>query len=281
LNAGFRATTLFAFTLTACSLACALAGAQAFPTAVQPLNLSAFATATGTYTGLGGGRNLGITAGFDVGFKPFYRLYPTAEIRGTYPFNGGQVDAQENVLYGIKIEKLYRRFHPYGNFLVGRDKITYQNGGYPDATGTLLYLSSVSNIFSYGGGVDLDINDTLALKVDAQFQQIGVPVNTTGHIFAKPLSVGIVYRFDFNHHVHYGADGQVKGYKPPPEPKSAPVPPPATAPDNPAPGNPAPDSPPPATAPDSSPTPPPASDSKPSPDTPAPTPSTPQPQQPQ
>jgi hypothetical protein len=272
LNLGFRVTTLTFFTVTAC----AVAGAQAFPTATQPLHLSAFGAATATYTGLSGGRNIGMTAGVDLSFRPFYRLYPTAEVRGTYPIDDGQVDSQENLLYGIKIEKLYHRLHPYGNFLVGRDKITYQNGGYPNAAGTLLYLSSVSNIFSYGGGVDLDINDYLALKVDAQFQQIGVPVNSTGHIYAKPISVGIVYHFDFNHRFRYDADGQVKGYKPPPEPKAAPVPPPS------APDSPTPDSPP-AAAPDSSPTPPqPASDAKPSPDTPAaPSSSTPQRQQPQ
>ncbi len=228
MNAGFRTTSLLFFALAASSIA----GAQAFPTATQPLQFSAFGAATGTFTGLGGGRNLGITAGIDVGFKPFYRFYPTAEVRGTYPIDGGQVDSQENVLYGIKLARFYGRYHPYANFLFGRGKITYENGGYPNLAGTLLYLSSVSNVFSYGGGLDLDITDQFALKVDAQFQQYGVPVTTSGHIFSIPISAGLVYRFDFNHHIHYNADGQVKGYKPPPEPKSGRTPLPPPPPDN-------------------------------------------------
>lgn len=268
MNPGFRATSLIIFTLAASCIA----GAQAIPTASQPLRMSAFGAATGTYTGLGGGRNLGITAGFDLGFKPFYRFYPTAEIRGTYPIDGGQVDAQENILYGIKLARFYGRFHPYANFLIGRDKITYENGGYPDPTGTILYLETVSNVFSYGGGLDLSLNDQFALKIDAQFQQYGEPVTTNGHIYSTPISVGIVYRFDFNHRFHYNADGQVKGYKPPPEPQSAPVPPPA--PDNPAPASPAPSAP----SPQAAPAPQTTAPAKPSPDTPAPNSSTPPPQ---
>jgi hypothetical protein len=236
LNPGFRATTLLFFSLSAYSIA----AAQANPTAVQPLQISAFGAATGTWTGLNSGRNIGITAGVDVGWKPFYRFYPSVEVRGTYPIADGQVDAQKIILYGFKAARFYGRFHPYANFLIGRDKIVYQDGGFPNSAGTLLYLDSVSNVFSYGGGLDFSINDQFSLKVDGQFQQIGVPVNATGHIYSKPLSVGIVYRFDFNHHIHYNSDGSMKGYKPPPEPKPAPVPPPG-APETPAPGNPAPD----------------------------------------
>jgi len=270
LNLSLRAITLLYVSLAACSIA----GAQAFPTATQPLQFSAFGTATGTYTGLSGGKNLGITAGVDLGFMPFHRFYPTVEARGTYPVDDGKIDAQENILVGIKMARFYGRYHPYADFLYGRGKITYQNGGYPNPAGTLLYLDSVSNVFSYGGGLDLDITDQVSLKVDAQFQQYASPVTTSGHLFSKPLSVGLVYRFDFNHHFHYGPDGQIKGYKPAPEPRSARTPLPPPAPENPAP----------ATTPDATPQSPSsdtAAPAKPSPDTPAPNSSTPQPQQPQ
>ena len=227
MKTGFRATTLLSFSLAACSIV----RGQAIPAATQPMQISAFGAETGTWTGLDAGRNIGITAGIDIGWKPFYRFYPSVEARGTYPIADGQVDAQKNVLYGFKAERYYGRLHPYGDFLIGRDKIFYQNGGYPNAAGTLIYIDSVSNVFSYGGGLDLTLTDHFALKVDGQFQRYGVPVTSSGHIWSKPLSVGIVYRFDFNHHIRYGPDGQVKGYRPPPPPKSPPVP---------APGNPAP-----------------------------------------
>ena len=273
MKTGFHLITLLFFSLAACSVA----GAQTDPTATQPLEISAFGALTGTYTGLSGGKNLGITAGLDVGWRSFYHLYPSLELRGTYPIDGGHVDAQENVLFGLKLAKVYGRFHPYGDFLFGRDKIAYQNGGYPDPTGTLLYIDTVSNVFSYGGGLDYDLTDQLALKVDAQFQQYGTPVDPSGHIFSKPLSIGIVYRFNFNHRLHYNSDGQLKGHKPPPEPRSAPVPPPTPAPADPAVNNSAP-----STSPASSYSPPPPSSnpapSKPSPDVPATNSSSPQPQ---
>jgi opacity protein-like surface antigen len=282
LKIGFYLTTVLLLSLGTCSIA----GAQAAPTASQRLQVDGFGALTGTYTGLSGGRNLGITAGLDVGWKSFYGLYPSLELRGTYPIDGGHIDAQENVLYGIKLAKVYGRFHPYGDFLVGRDKIVYQKPGYPDASGTLLYLDSVSNVFSVGGGVDLDVTDQVALKIDGQFQRYGVPVNTSRHIYSKPLSIGIVYRFDFNHRLRYNKDGQLKGYKPAPEPRSERLPlAPDPAASNSAPSAPAPDSdnppPPPSDTPASSqpsPASPPPS-GKPSPYTPAPSPQVPQPPQ--
>ena len=288
LNPGFRTTTLLLLSLSACSIA----AAQATPGAIQRITFYGFGTATGTFTGLNGGKNLGITAGADVGFRPFHQFYPYAEVRGTYPVDGGQVDAQKTILYGLKVARFYGLFHPYADVLFGRDKIDYQNGGFPNAAGTLLFINSVSNVLSVGGGLDLDITDQFALKFDGQFQRIGVPVNASGEIYAEPLSVGIAYRFDFNHHIHYDHDGNVKGYKPPPPPKPEVVPPPPTpdTPQPPADTTPAPDTSTPPPVPNTTPpapsttTPPPAGDtstppSKPSPDTPAPNPpSTQQPQ---
>jgi opacity protein-like surface antigen len=284
LNPGFRSSSLLTLSLAACSIA----AAQATPTAIQRITIYGFGAATGTYTGLDGGKNLGITAGADIGFRPFHSYYPYLEVRGTYPVDDGHVDAQKTILYGLKVARFYGHFHPYVNLLFGRDKIDYQDGGYPNAAGTLLFINSVSNVFSVGGGLDLDITDQIALKLDGQFQRIGVPVNASGDIYSKPLSVGIAYRFDFNHHIHYNRDGSVKGYKPPPPPKPEVVqqPPDTAAPtDNtPAPDNsvppPAPDNTAPATGTSN---PPPADTStppaKPSPDTPAPNPpSTQQPQ---
>ena len=231
MKTGFRAIPLLFFSLAACSLA----RAQNIPAATQPLQISAFGAATGTYTGLDGGKNASITAGADIGWKPFYGIYPAVEVRGTYPVDGGQVDAQKNILFGLNLAKYYGIFHPYGDVLFGRDKIDYQNGGYPNPTGRLLYLDSDSNVFSVGGGLDLTVSDHFAVKFDAQFQHYGVPVTASGHIYSAPLSVGIVYRFDFNHHIHYTADGQGKGYRAPRESASTPVQPPAPAPDNAAP----------------------------------------------
>jgi hypothetical protein len=191
LKTGFRALTLFCFALVACSLV----HAQAMPAANKPFSFSAFAGATGTYTGLSGGKNLGITAGGDISFKPYHFFYPSVEVRGTYPIDDGKVDAQENILFGVKAERYYGNFRPYVDFFYGRAKTTYENGGYPNPAGTLLYLDSISNVYAPGGGVDYTLTDHFALKVDFQFQHYASPVSPSGSLYAKALTLGVVYRF--------------------------------------------------------------------------------------
>ena len=186
-----RALTLLCFVLVPCSLV----HAQAMATASRPFALSAFGGATGTYTGLDGGKNLGITAGGDIGFKPFHRYYPSVEVRGTYPIDDGQVDAQENILFGGKVERYFGYFRPYADVLYGRGKIDYLHGGYPNPAGTLLYLDSISNVFSVGGGLDFTLTDHFALKIDGQYQRYGTPVTTSGSLWSAPITIGVVYRF--------------------------------------------------------------------------------------
>ena len=165
------------------------------PTASRLFSLSAFGGATGTFTGLDGGRNIGITAGGDIGFRPFHAFYPSVEVRGTYPFDDGQVDSQKNILVGGKVERYFGYFRPYADFFWGRGKIDYLHGGYPNPEGTLLYLDSVSNVFAAGGGLDFTLTDHFALKFDGQFQRYGTPVTTSGSLYSKPFTIGVVYRF--------------------------------------------------------------------------------------
>ncbi len=188
---GFRAITLFYLAL----LACPLLRAQATPAAIRTLNFSAFGGLTGDYTGLAGGRNLGITAGGDVGFRPYHLFYFSAEVRGTYPVDGGSIDSQENILFGGRVQRYYNHFRPYGDFLYGRAKIDYLNGGYPNPSATLLFLSSVSNVFSFGGGLDYVLTPHFDLKVDAQIEHLDSPVTASGTLYSKPITVGVVYHF--------------------------------------------------------------------------------------
>ena len=191
MKTAFRALTLLCFALASSSLL----HAQAIPAASRPFALSAFGGATGTFTGLAGGKNVGITAGFDITFKPYHSYYFSGEIRGTYPFDDGKVDSQRNFLYGVKVERYFNNLHPYVDFLYGRDKIDYESPGYPNPAGTLLYIDSVSNIFSVGGGLDYTLTGHFAIKIDGQFQRLGTPVTSSGSIYSGPITVGVVYRF--------------------------------------------------------------------------------------
>jgi hypothetical protein len=200
------AVTLLSFSLALPSMA----HAQDAPAAIQRLSISAFAGATGTFTGLDSSRNAAITAGVDLSFRPIHGLYPSVEIRGTYPVDNGGIAGERNVLGGIKVEKYFGKFHPYGDGLYGRNEIDYQQGGYPNANGTLLYVTSIANMFSVGGGVDIDLTPHFAVKIDGQFQRYETPVTTSGYIYSKAGTIGVVYRFDFNHHFHYDRrSGQV------------------------------------------------------------------------
>ncbi len=168
--------------------------AQADPTATQRLHASAFGGVTGTYTGLDSGRNLGITAGADLGSGSYFSLQPSFELRGTYAFDKGGVDSQKNILAGLKLVRAYRRFEPYGDVLFGRGEINYNHGRLNPA-GDFLYFQTYSNILSLGGGLDIPFSEHLRLKVDGQLQRYSTPVTESGHLYSKPFTLGVVYRF--------------------------------------------------------------------------------------
>lgn len=176
------------------------AKAQVGPTATQPLALSVFGGFTGTYTGLEGGRNLGITAGADLEFRShqFFSFQPAVELRGTYAVYQGQIDGQKNILGGLRETRPYGPLRIYGDILVGAGRLTYVRG-IADPTNTFLYLSSSSFVISPGLGAELRITDRFALKGDVQLQHYSTPVISSGRIYARPFTLGIVYRFDRNH----------------------------------------------------------------------------------
>ncbi len=171
--------------------------AQATATASRTLRLSVFAGANGTFTGLSGGKNAGLTAGGDLSFRPYFSLEPSLEVRGTYPVHDGTLDAQKNVLAGLRIAKRFGPLHPYGDILFGRGEIDYQNGGYADPSGLLRYYRTVSNVLAPGVGADLDLSPRFSLKADASFPRYATPVTTSGHLVGTSLTGGLVYRFNF------------------------------------------------------------------------------------
>jgi hypothetical protein len=174
--------------------------AQVAPTATQQLELSAFAGGTGTFTGLEGGKNLDITAGADLTFVGLRLVRPSIELRGSYPIDKGTISSQKGFLGGAKVEHPFGRLHPYVDFLIGRGEIDYGAGGF--AVGNVLYISSTSTIYSPGGGVDYNVARQIDLKADVQYQHWDTPVVASGVIHPVALTLGAVYRFDFNPRHH-------------------------------------------------------------------------------
>ena len=179
------------------SLAGEQARAQSSATAVQPLAISAFGMGTGTWTNVLGGRNLGITAGADLAFLTYRRLRPVVEVRGTYPIYEGQVDRQKSFLGGLRVERQIGLLRPYANFLIGRGEIDFKNGLLRD---NLLYIKTVTTVYSPGVGLEYDVLPQWAAKIDLQYQYWDTPAVVSGSINPTVLSAGVTYRFDFNHH---------------------------------------------------------------------------------
>lgn len=172
---------------------------QAVPTASKSYTLSAFSAGNLTYTGLEGEKNSGITAGVDLSFHRRFGLYPSFEVRGTYPLAMESVGSVKNLLGGILLVKHFGNIHPYADILVGRGEITYGNGGYPNPEGTYQYLQSASTVISPGIGADYPLTRSWALKGDFQFQRYSTPVTASGTLFTKPISIGVVYTLNFGH----------------------------------------------------------------------------------
>ena len=188
---------------------CALAGApqvraQATSAASKTFQISAFGGLTGTYTGLNGGKNLGITAGVDLGFRSYFGLTPSAEFRGTFAVDKGTVDSQKNALGGLRVEKSYGHLHPYADILYGRGQINYGANGYPSPVGDFSYADTTSNVLSPGVGGALYLDRHLAVFADVQFQHYDTPVTPSGSLWAKALTAGVIYRFNFEHHGNPG-----------------------------------------------------------------------------
>jgi hypothetical protein len=111
-----------------------------------------------------------------------------------YPIDSGNVVAEKNALVGIRLARHVHPFTPYGDVLFGRGQLNFANGGYPTPDGAYYVLSNTSNVLSFGGGTDWSFNSRFALKGDFQFQRYATPVTTSGYIYSKVFTLGVVYR---------------------------------------------------------------------------------------
>jgi len=169
------------------------AHAQAVPTASANLRLSAFGALSANYSGVELARNGDVTAGVDIGFRPFAGFFPALEARGSYPIAKGHTVAEENALVGIRLGRNKENFNPYGDVLFGRGKLNFPTG-LTNAAGTFLVLSNTTNVLSIGGGLDYNLSRHFAAKGDFQLQRYGTPVSATGSVYSKLFTIGIVYR---------------------------------------------------------------------------------------
>ncbi len=173
------------------------AHAQAAPTVSRGAQLSLFAGGTLVETGLNSGKNASITAGVDYGFFRLWRIDPAVELRGTFPFDKGHVDSQENGLIGLRVASPFGRYRPYVNLLYGRGEITYATP-LPSPHANVFYTDNSTNVVSPGGGVDIRLGPGFSGKLDVQYERLSTPVTPTPHIYATAANIGLVYNLEFH-----------------------------------------------------------------------------------
>jgi hypothetical protein len=177
--------------------------AQSEPTASRPLDLSTFVGLSSTHTGIDEGRNLSITAGLSLSVPRCIGLIPSVELRGTTPLSVSSVLSEKNFAVGLQVTKpLGRSFMPFANFLVGRNQFTYLDDGLRVPQTNVVYTKSVSNLFSPGFGVSVDMGYRVSVRVDAQVQYLRTPVTTSGYLISAPITVGFAYHFPSTVHRH-------------------------------------------------------------------------------
>ncbi|WP_074653577.1 outer membrane beta-barrel protein [Terriglobus roseus] len=182
----------------------AIAGAQAVATASRSVSPSAFVMGSAVYTGLeangstswGGGKNVGVTAGFDIGVYALGRYVLGIEARGRLPVDKGNIVSETNVMGGLRIAREPvegGRFRPYVDGLFGRGQMTYQNGGFVYTN--LLYTQTAGAVYGGGVGVEYDVSQHFSAKIDGQVEHWSTPVTTNGSVHSTVASVGVAYRF--------------------------------------------------------------------------------------
>jgi hypothetical protein len=113
---------------------------------------------------------------------------PSLEFRAN--FISGTYVGQHEYLVGLRAAAPFRTIKPYADFLVGPGYIHFPlNYGYTDDN---------SIVYNYGGGVDVRVTHSFALKLDVQGQHWN-----TGTLIYRPVlgTVGVQYTIPFRPHV--------------------------------------------------------------------------------
>ena len=192
-----RLTRLFA----ALSLSATLSAfAQAGPTASKSMDISVFGTYQFVKPDFGPYNNTGGSIGFDV--TRYYPRLPVAvslEARGNY--STGNSTTERAVLGGLRVKKDFRRWHPYGDLLVGGGTVKFSSTLAP------AYTSDKGIVYSFGGGVDIDVLYHFQVKLDVQSQHYNLgakssanPSSGTFDLSPVGYGAGLSYVIPFRDH---------------------------------------------------------------------------------
>ena len=168
--------------------------AQATSTATKTADLSVFFGFSTVQPDYGPYRNSGGSLGIDLTRYFHFPVAPALELRANFA-NGSTVN-ERSYLVGLRAQADFlTRFHPYGDFLAGPGNIhfNFPNNG---------YTGDNSIVYSYGGGVDIDLVNNFGAKIDFQGQHWNTGENST--FTPSLLLIGVTYRIPFEAHDRQG-----------------------------------------------------------------------------
>jgi hypothetical protein len=155
---------LFALFL-ATVIAPAAFGQASMSTASRALRFQGFGTYSYTRPDYDTGTNYGVTLGTDLDFNTPTWVKPGLELRATR--NSGDSTNQYTYGGGPRIVLPISHVQPYVDFLISGGKIEFNHldPAAPD------YQANRSTVYSYGGGADVLLTRSWAVRLDAQSQR--------------------------------------------------------------------------------------------------------------
>lgn len=168
--------------------------AQAAPASQRTGELSAFiaySLVSPQWNGISDTNN-GVT--FGIEYARFIRhlpVVPSIAIRAkTAP---GNTVGEHTLGGGIKFDRSFHAFRPYGDFLISAGNVTFTHPVVDYRP--KLYISDNSIVYSVGGGVDLDLTQSWAVRADYQYEWWSIGINQDFN--PRALSIGVVYRIPY------------------------------------------------------------------------------------
>jgi hypothetical protein len=161
--------------------------AQATPTASRTSGLAVFGGWARVSPDYGPQTNYGGIFGADYSRYLGWHFVPSLEFRGKV--TNEHTVSEKTFGGGLRMEYPIKRLHPYATFLISYGVIDFNPAIAP---GGPQYPSDNSVVYSYGAGVDFDINRRWAAKFDFQSEHWNLdPITLT----PTAISLGAAFRF--------------------------------------------------------------------------------------
>jgi hypothetical protein len=168
--------------------------AQAVPLREKKADLSVFGTYTRLTPDYGPQQNNGTT--FGVFYTRYWHWFsPAVEFR--VKIADGETVDEKTYGGGVRIEKSFGRFRPYGDFLISAGSINYHFRAPPIKPNGQPYLSDSSVVYTYGGGLDFDLSDKFSARGEFQGENWSLGGYTPITLTPTMWSIGVVYRIPF------------------------------------------------------------------------------------